>query len=299
MLDFKEIHDDPSGNVHKLIFEDDYSIAESVLYHYVDRVVVCFSTQSGCPVGCTFCGTGNKFIRDLSAQEMVLQIEKSLSFIPNLTGRKIQLMSMSMGDPMLNWKPVEDVAINYLEHGHYFFISTVGFQNWPTVERIMQLGEKYPRFGLQFSLHNTSTEERFKLFRNGNLNYMRVSNLINVGRQFTLRTGNRAYFNYIITGKETKENKLFLASQLKGMHLTCSVLCNITKAAKTVSEKAILFADEIFRLSEGKVDTSTFDPSGQDTIGGGCGQLLYVQQKMKDLKLKEQEVQSLINYMAL
>jgi len=288
MLDFKEKHDDPSGLVHKLIFEDDHSIAESVLYHYVDRVVVCFSTQSGCPVGCTFCGTGNKFIRDLTYQEMIFQIEKSLSFIPNLTGRKIQLMSMSMGDPMLNWKPVEEVARHYLSHNLYFFISTVGFQNWPTVERIMQLGEEFERFGLQFSLHNTLTEERFKLFRNGNLNYMRVSNLINVGRQFTLRTGNRAYFNYIITGKETAENKQFLASQLKGMHLTCSVLCNINKATKTDPEKAIQFADEIFRLSNGKVDTSTFDPAGQDTIGGGCGQLLYVQQKMKALKTQEQ-----------
>jgi 23S rRNA (adenine2503-C2)-methyltransferase len=197
-------------------------------------------------------------------------------------------MSMSMGDPMLNWKPVEEVARHYLSHGLNFFISTVGFQNWPTVERIMQLGEEFSKFGLQFSLHNTQTEERFKLFRNGNLNYMRVSNLLNVGRQFTLRTGNRAYFNYIITGKETAENKQFLASQLKGMHLTCSVLCNIAKAVKTDPEKAIQFADEIFRLSDGKVDTSTFDPAGQDTIGGGCGQLLYVQQKMKALKTQEQ-----------
>jgi 23S rRNA (adenine2503-C2)-methyltransferase len=156
----------------------------------------------------------------------------------------------------------------------------------------MQLGEQYPKFGLQFSLHNTDTEERFKLFRNGNLNYMRVSNLLNVGRQFTLRTGNQAYFNYIITGKETQENKEFLAKQLKGMHLTCSVLCNINAKTKADPDKAIKFANEIFELSEGKVDTSTFDPAGQDTIGGGCGQLLYVQEKMKILKTNETNASS-------
>ena len=195
-------------------------------------------------------------------------------------------MSMSMGDPMLKWEPTEKTAIKYLDKGYHFFISTVGFQNWPIVERIMMLGEKYDKFGLQFSLHNTISEERFKLFRNGNLIYMRVSNLLNVGRQFTLRTGKKAYFNYIITGKETQEDKLFLARHLKGMHLTCSVLCNINEAKKTDPDEAIIFANEIFNLSNGKVDTSTFDPAGQDTIGGGCGQLLYVQNKMKELKLK-------------
>lgn len=287
MIKFKEILNDPNGLVHKLIFEDENSIAEAVLYHYVDRVVVCFSTQSGCPVGCKFCGTGNRFIRDLNHHEMYLQINTALSYIPDLKGRKIQLMSMSMGDPMLNWDLTEVVARHYLKQGYYFFMSTVGFQNWPVVEDIMLLGEEFPRFGLQFSLHNTNTEERLKLFRNGNLNYMRVSNLLNVGRQFTLRTGNKAYFNYIITGKETQENKEFLANQLKGMHLTCSVLCNINAKSKTDPDKAIKFANEIFEMSDGKVDTSTFDPAGQDTIGGGCGQLLYVQDKMKELKLKD------------
>lgn len=288
MIKFKDKLDDPSGIVHKLIFEDDHSIAEAVLYHYVDRVVVCFSTQSGCPVGCRFCGTGNKFIRDLTDAEMIDQIETSLSFIPDLKGRKIQIMSMSMGDPMLNWDAVERVAATYLNWDMSFFISTVGFQNWPVVERIMQLGEKYPKFGLQFSLHNTNTEERFKLFRNGSLNYMRVSNLLNVGRQFTLRTGNKAYFNYIITGKETLENKQFLARQLKGMHLTCSVLCNINGLTKTDPDKAIKFANEIFEMSDGMVDTSTFDPAGQDTISGGCGQLHRVQEKMRQLNLGAQ-----------
>jgi 23S rRNA (adenine2503-C2)-methyltransferase len=288
MLQFSKKHDDPNGLVHKLIFEDNNSIAETVLYHYVDRVVVCFSTQSGCPVGCRFCGTGNKFIRDLTTEEMSLQIDQALAFMPSmgietLKGIKVQLMSMSMGDPMLNWIETEKTARKYLEIGYYFFISTVGFQNWDTVEKIMILGEQYNKFGLQFSLHNIITDERLTLFRNGNLNYMRVSNLINVGRQFTLRTGKKAYFNFIITGNESEKTKLFLAKQLKGMHLTCSVLCNISEAKKTNPAKAIRFAGDIFELSDGKVDTSTFDPAGQDTIGGGCGQLLYVQEKMKQL----------------
>jgi len=28
-----------------------------------------------------------------------------------------------------------------------------------------------------------------------------------------------------------------------------------------------------------------FNPEGQDTIGGGCGQLLYVQEKLKNKEM--------------
>lgn len=63
--------DDPSGVVSKLVFEGtEGAIVETVAYRYEDRGVICFSCQSGCPIGCTFCGTGKKFIRSLSAGEM-------------------------------------------------------------------------------------------------------------------------------------------------------------------------------------------------------------------------------------
>jgi 23S rRNA (adenine2503-C2)-methyltransferase len=36
------------------------------------------------------------------------------------------------------------------------------------------------------------------------------------------------------------------------------------------------------RLVQRGYDVRVFDPAGQDTIGGGCGQLWFVQQWMKD-----------------
>lgn len=53
-------------NVSKFVFEwsNPKGIAESVLYRYGsyrERTVICCSIQSGCPVGCTFCGTGKFF----------------------------------------------------------------------------------------------------------------------------------------------------------------------------------------------------------------------------------------------
>ena len=67
------------GNVWKYIFEFDGAITEAVLYKYgsfEQRTVLCISVQSGCPVGCTFCGTGENFLRNLTAKEIMARKEK-------------------------------------------------------------------------------------------------------------------------------------------------------------------------------------------------------------------------------
>ena len=79
---------------------------------FYERTVICCSVMSGCPVGCTFCGTGSKFVRNLQANEIVEQIEtvlsdKNLLQDINKKCKKLQFMFMSMGEPMLNWDEVE------------------------------------------------------------------------------------------------------------------------------------------------------------------------------------------------
>lgn len=73
-----KIFESSDTNVKKFVFEWGASgvtkkgIAEAVLYRYnsyAERTVICCSVQSGCPVGCTFCGTGKFFIRNLEAHE--------------------------------------------------------------------------------------------------------------------------------------------------------------------------------------------------------------------------------------
>ena len=58
--------DDAAQNVAKFVFTRDDAVAEAVLYRYPtyeDRTVICCSTQSGCPMGCRFCGAGDHFVR--------------------------------------------------------------------------------------------------------------------------------------------------------------------------------------------------------------------------------------------
>ena len=79
-------------NVKKFVFEKDNAVAEAVLYKYPtyeDRTVICCSTQSGCPVGCRFCGAGNYFIRSFKAEEIVFQVDYCLSS-QNIDATKIE-----------------------------------------------------------------------------------------------------------------------------------------------------------------------------------------------------------------
>ena len=76
---FDQVKTVPSSdqNVKKLVFEigaPKPAVAEAVLYRYGEyniRTVICCSTQSGCPVGCRFCGAGDNFVRSLTADEIV------------------------------------------------------------------------------------------------------------------------------------------------------------------------------------------------------------------------------------
>lgn len=73
--------DSAEGNVAKFVYTHDKAVAESVLYRYPTyeaRTVICCSTQSGCPVGCRFCGAGDYFVRSLSVDEIVSQVDYSI-----------------------------------------------------------------------------------------------------------------------------------------------------------------------------------------------------------------------------
>ena len=85
-----KVFESKDTNVKKFVFEwreedGEYKgIAESVLYRYGEykkRTVICCSVMSGCPVGCTFCGTGKFFVRNLTTDEICTQVDEVLKTI--------------------------------------------------------------------------------------------------------------------------------------------------------------------------------------------------------------------------
>src|SRR4051812_41821107 len=132
---------------------------EAVLMRYRDgRRSLCLSSQSGCPLTCTFCATGAmKFGRNLTAAEMV---DQALHF-----RRKTEVdhaVFMGMGEPLINVDNVlaacerlPDVGIS----GRRTAISTVGWI--PGIEKLLQ--DDAPKVRLALSVHAADEETRTKL----------------------------------------------------------------------------------------------------------------------------------------
>ena len=285
------------GNVWKYVFENNNAIMEAVLYKYENfykRTVICCSTMSGCPVGCMFCGTGHKFIRNLSSDEIVNQIytilkDKNILDVAE-KGEKTQFMFMSMGEPLLNWDNVEE-AIRILNREFpkaQLLISTIAPCEHESINKLINLSKEIDQIGLQFSIHKSNDKERNKLIPYEDK--LTLQGIRDFGILWWKETGRKPYLNYCIDGTN---NKPIDADNLKMLFspmvfcITFSVVCSANETMKDAGFKnldVIRQFEESF-LNDG-YNTRIFDPAGQDDIGGGCGQLWYVQKWMKEHNIK-------------
>ena len=146
------------GTVKALFATEDGRPIEAVLMRYKDgRRSICVSSQSGCPLTCTFCATGSmKFGRNLTAGEIV---DQALHF------RRMEAVDhcvfMGMGEPMMNLDNVleacerlPDIGITHRRTA----ISTVGWI--PGIER---LTESEMPIRLALSLHAPNDALRSEL----------------------------------------------------------------------------------------------------------------------------------------
>lgn len=95
----------------KLLLElADGQTIESVSMPMPSTRTICLSTQVGCPVGCTFCRTGQSgFIRNLTLPELMAQIRTTAFELHATTGiRPQRAVFMGMGEPLLNFEAVRD-----------------------------------------------------------------------------------------------------------------------------------------------------------------------------------------------
>lgn len=293
-MDFK-VFESSEGNVWKYVFTKEDMVAEAVLYRYNDfykRTVICCSTMSGCPVGCKFCGTGNKFVRNLTASEIFEQIttvlkDKNIEDV-DFRGKRFQIMFMSMGEPLLNWDEVER-AIEYL-HAVYphaeLLLSTIA-PNEPNVwKRVIDISKRIKKVGLQFSIHKSYDSERNKLIPYENK--LTLREIRDIGTVWWKETGRHPYLNYCIDGTNNDEVDAVSLMQLFSpviFNFTFSVVCSPNENMKDAGFRELDTVREFEqKFGEAGYNTRVFNPDGQDDIGGGCGQLWYVQQWMKEHK---------------
>jgi 23S rRNA (adenine2503-C2)-methyltransferase len=146
------------GTVKALLSTRDGRPVEAVLMTYRDgRRSLCVSSQSGCPLTCSFCATGQmRFGRNLTASEI---LDQALHF------RRSQMVDhavfMGMGEPMMNLDAVLEACRRLPEVGishRHTAISTVGWV--PGIQRLA--GDPMP-LRLALSLHAADEALRSEL----------------------------------------------------------------------------------------------------------------------------------------
>ncbi len=115
------------GTIKALFRTADGRPVESVLMRYRDgRRSLCLSSQSGCPLTCTFCATGQmRFARNLTASEI---IDQALHFRRRESVENA--VFMGMGEPLMNLPSVLEACRRLPDVGiahRHTAISTVGW----------------------------------------------------------------------------------------------------------------------------------------------------------------------------
>ena len=165
---------------------------EAVLMRYRDgRRSLCLSSQSGCPLTCTFCATGQmRFGRNLTPSEI---LDQALHF------RRIEPVDhavfMGMGEPMLNLDSVLEAARALPDVGITWRRTTISTVGWlPGLTRFVDEVEEPIR--LAFSLHAATDELRSELMP-VNERYPLADVLAECDRYFRLRR-RKVFVEYVM-----------------------------------------------------------------------------------------------------
>ena len=190
-----ELVDEPrssDGTVKALFRTHDGHPVEAVLMRYRDgRRSICVSSQSGCPLTCTFCATGQmRFGRNLSASEI---LDQALHF------RRVEAVDhavfMGMGEPMLNLDAVLAAARRLPDLGITHRRTTVSTVGWlPELRRFVDEVDEPIRLAL--SLHAAEPSLRSELMP-VNDRYPLREVVAECERYFELR-GRKVFVEYVM-----------------------------------------------------------------------------------------------------
>ena len=180
------------GTVKALFHTHDEHPVEAVLMRYRDgRRSVCLSSQSGCPLTCTFCATGQmRFRRNLTPWEI---LDQALHF------RRVEpidhVVYMGMGEPMLNVDSVLASARRLPDVGVTHRRTTISTVGWlPGLTRFVDEVDEPIRLAL--SLHAPADALRSEIMP-VNDRYPLEDVMAECRRYFELR-GRKVFVEYVM-----------------------------------------------------------------------------------------------------
>ncbi len=255
------------GTVKALFRTADGHPVEAVLMRYRDgRRSVCVSSQSGCPLTCTFCATGRmRFRRNLTASEI---LDQALHF------RRAEPVDhavfMGMGEPMMNLDAVLAAARRLPDLGVTHRRTTVSTVGWlPGLRRFVD--EVAEPIRLALSLHAPTDALRSELMP-VNDRYPLAQVVAECARYAALRA-RKVFVEYVLLAgvNDRREHATALLELLDPALFKVNLIpYNPTGAFRASSREAIAAFKRV--LERGGLPATVRLTRGRD-IAAACGQL--------------------------
>jgi 23S rRNA (adenine2503-C2)-methyltransferase len=170
------------------------------------RLTVCFSTQAGCAMGCSFCATGRSgLVRSLTPGEMVDQV----TVVARDFGERVSnAVAMGQGEPFANYDALL-AALRFMNAkdglaigARHITVSTCGL-----LPGIRRLAEEPEQFTLAVSLHSAVQRTRDRLMPG--VRSSPLSALRSTLAAYAAQTGRRPTLEYaLIAGVNDSEAEL-------------------------------------------------------------------------------------------
>lgn len=237
-----------------------------------EKLSVCFSTQAGCPMKCSFCATGKEgFTRNLTSGEMIDQISIAQR---DMGIRVSSLVAMGQGEPFLNYDStiaalrIANSPLSFNIGARHITISTCGIE-----QGILRLSKEPEQFTLAVSLHSAEQEVRNRLMPA--MAQTPLNTLKDALLEYRERTNRRVTFEYImIKGVNDTDRALErLLPFCKGMlcHVNLLPMNKVSGSPyQPSSERAM--RSWVSSLEQQGIETTVRHSRGAD-IAGACGQL--------------------------
>jgi len=222
------------GTIKTLFRTADGHPVEAVLMRYRDgRRSLCLSSQSGCPLTCTFCATGAMaFGRNLTASEIV---DQALHF------RRVAAVDhavfMGMGEPMLNLDEVLGAARRLPDVGITHRRTTISTVGWlPGLKRFVD--EVNEPIRLALSLHAPDDALRSRIMPVNDRYPLRE--VVTECVRHATETRRRVFVEYVMLAgvNDSPEQAKALAKLLGRDHFKVNLIPYNAWAASTVGKAA-------------------------------------------------------------
>ena len=254
----------------KFLFKlSDGEKVETVLMWEADRVTACVSTQVGCPLGCTFCATGQMGCkRNLTAGEIVDQI------ITLRDNRINHVVLMGMGEPLLNYDEVlKAIKIMNNEMGLSFAAKRITVSTAGIPAMIEKLADENLKLKLAISLNAATDAKRTKLMPINKKHP--IKEVLAAVKAFGKKTKRGVTFEYVLIRdvNDSEKDALALSKLVKGIRCKINLIpynpVDGLPYDRPSEEKILAFRDYLYP----RAPAVTLRRSKGEDILGACGQL--------------------------